>query len=72
MNVRHYTHFGTAYGGEAYASTLTAVRPPRPRALDFCIGDDRRSLIGKAGVGTEQHQFTEQVLELALSIRFTD
>jgi len=72
MQEVHYSKIHPLYYGEAHASTLTAVPPPRTRVLSFCIGDDRRTLVGRSIVGNERSAITTQVLEIVKTIRFTD
>jgi len=72
MQVRHYKRIHPLYEGSAVATNMTAVNPPRPRALDFCLGDERRTIVGRSIVGNERRAYVQQVLRIISSIRFTD
>ena len=72
MQEVHYKNIHPKYYGKANASTLTAVPHPRTRILKFCLGDEKRSLVGRAVVGTERRALTDQVLKIVKTIQFTD
>lgn len=72
MSVTRYAPIHSRYGGEAFATNLTAVPLPRPRKLIFCLGDDRRSLVGSSMVGNERGDIATKVFEILKTVHFTD
>ena len=72
MRVQHYAPINRRYVGEAFASNLTAVPRPRQRVLSFCLGDERRSIVGQSVVGTERQDASAAVLALLQTLRFSD
>ncbi|MEL1266189.1 hypothetical protein [Pseudoxanthomonas putridarboris] len=82
---KHLAKLSPIYWAEGYVNTVTEMSVPRTRELNFCLGDEKHSLTGRAVVGIESREPRETlgtppspeseialnaVLELIKSIRF--
>lgn len=64
IKVRRYDFRHPRYYSLAFAASANAVNPPRPRTLEFCLGDSNTTVEGRVDIGTERHQTPLQALKI--------
>jgi hypothetical protein len=72
MRVIRHSPIHAHYEGEAFTRSFTAVPVPRQRQLTFCLGDNKRSLVGSAMVGNERRDTSAMTLRILKTIRLLD
>ncbi|NSX17792.1 hypothetical protein HTY52_27215 [Cupriavidus taiwanensis] len=62
VQLRRLGDLNPHYYSEAYIQTWSAVAPPRPRTLSFCMGDEHRAVMTQNGdwlLGYDPREITE-------------
>lgn len=62
IQLRRLSELNPRYYSEAYIQTWSAIAPPRPRTLGFCIGDEHRAVMSENGdvlLGYDPREITE-------------
>ncbi|SOZ99289.1 conserved exported hypothetical protein [Cupriavidus taiwanensis] len=62
IQLRRLSELNPRYYSEAYIQTWSAIAPPRPRTLGFCMGDEHRAVMTENGdvlLGYDPRELTE-------------